>query len=603
MSEAVTSQDFHQSMLQNLNQTVQYTPFTEIVNQVPRREFGSPTIGDLYDADIGYWGIIGLSPEDGTVILTDIAQTYYIMTTIIDPADEYGFPEHPTPGAREWGHTNNSDGTTTFYTRGISRTGLGILDYIDDIHSAQSEAWNLLMIGIGERIVQLGGIIEGLPTSIVVSFDERQLCSDLELTDVGDIVDLDEIESDSTDYAEGLLDLIFVIDTTSSMRDDIDEVKANALAIIDDVAASRSNWQIGVVTYRDVPRAPFGEPSDYQVSTELGFSTDRSEITSAINRITVGGGNNFRESVYAGLMQAIEFPWRNGAKKAIILMGDAPPHDPEPDTGFTMDDVLLAAFNVDPANIYPLLIANDSATRTAFQQMADGSSGRLFNAATAEDVVDTILDTVIAIAYTPELSSLLQPDDPARVFTTEGDPLNMRSGAGLDNTVVERLSNGDIVTIIDGPIYADTYIWWNIQSPSGAEGWSVEAADGITTLVPISFDGVETGFTPPENRTLTPDDARLLTNGRGLTDGSFLNAGEFQVEWYCGNDDLNVSNDNDNWFCLNDDRSLNYTLSITDFDTICKATYNNASAFAVQDGDSEVPAYSWRCYGPSARRE
>jgi hypothetical protein len=393
-----------------------------------------------------------------------------------------------------------------------------------------------------------------------------------------------------------LLDLIFVIDTTGSMGDDIDEVKRNALAILERITASEADWRIGIVTYRDHPGYG-GDSGDYPSYVDLDFSTNPSQIQSAINAIEVNGGGDTPESVYSGLMTALEFEWRNGAKKAIVLMGDAPPHDPEPVTGLQMDDVLQYAFNLDPVNIYPLLIADNPETRVTFQQLADGSSGRMFYAASAEYVIDTMFTTIGSIAYEPELSRLLEPGEEARVFTTNNDSLNLRENPGLGETILDRLANGEIVTIIDGPIYGDTYLWWNIRTDDDNVGWSVQAADGIITLVPLSFIG-DSSYIPPDDRDSTPPDAFLLSGGRGLTDGRILPPGEFQVEWYCGARGLGVSNDNSRWYCNNRGGGVNFTLSLADFDEICKATYGNASAFAVQDGRNGVPAYNWRCYAP-----
>ena len=129
-----------------------------------------------------------------------------------------------------------------------------------------------------------------------------------------------------------LLDLVFVIDTTNSMQDDIDAVKARALEILELIDYGSVDWRVGLVTYRDYPYSPYGDRGDYTSRIDLNFSSNRSDIVAEINAIRVGGGGDFPESVYSGLMTAIGFPWRTDAKKIIILMGDAPPHDPEPET-------------------------------------------------------------------------------------------------------------------------------------------------------------------------------------------------------------------------------------------------------------------------------
>lgn len=77
----------------------------------------------------------------------------------------------------------------------------------------------------------------------------------------------------------------------------------------------------------------------------------------------------------------------------------------------------------------------------------------------------------------------------ARVQTTAGDRLNVRTGPGRSFSVLAQAGNGDLVTIVGGPTPADGYVWWQIRLASGTVGWSVEAADGVQTLVPLGGVG------------------------------------------------------------------------------------------------------------------
>jgi hypothetical protein len=73
----------------------------------------------------------------------------------------------------------------------------------------------------------------------------------------------------------------------------------------------------------------------------------------------------------------------------------------------------------------------------------------------------------------------------AEVNVTDPEGLSVREGAGLDYAIIERLPDGSIVTIISGPVESDGFVWWHIQTPAYNQGWAVEAADGIQTLIPI----------------------------------------------------------------------------------------------------------------------
>jgi uncharacterized protein YgiM (DUF1202 family) len=85
----------------------------------------------------------------------------------------------------------------------------------------------------------------------------------------------------------------------------------------------------------------------------------------------------------------------------------------------------------------------------------------------------------------PDPSASLTIGMQAQVYVTD-DGLRLRSGPGVSFGELEKMPSGTIVTVIDGPAYSGGYTWWFVRSPSGREGWAVEAADGIQTLVPIA---------------------------------------------------------------------------------------------------------------------
>lgn len=135
----------------------------------------------------------------------------------------------------------------------------------------------------------------------------------------------------------GPVDLVFVVDTTGSMGDDISAVKADMHRIHEHLQARNPDHLIGVVAYRD-------KGDDYVSKTFLGMTPDRGSVDGAIAALKVGGGGDLREHVYAGLDTALrEQPWRPHASHHIILMGDAPPHDDYRDDPRNFDNVMALA--------------------------------------------------------------------------------------------------------------------------------------------------------------------------------------------------------------------------------------------------------------------
>lgn len=70
------------------------------------------------------------------------------------------------------------------------------------------------------------------------------------------------------------------------------------------------------------------------------------------------------------------------------------------------------------------------------------------------------------------------PNDfqPGNVYaiTRMGDNLNLRSLPSLQGSIVSKLREGDQVTILEGPIEADGYVWWKMRAANGLEGWAVD---------------------------------------------------------------------------------------------------------------------------------
>lgn len=79
------------------------------------------------------------------------------------------------------------------------------------------------------------------------------------------------------------------------------------------------------------------------------------------------------------------------------------------------------------------------------------------------------------------------------VVISEGDSLNVRSGAGRANDIVVQLEDGAAVTLLEvAPELVDGFQWWRVRLPDGREGWTVDRIEGDRTLVPAKeLEGLE----------------------------------------------------------------------------------------------------------------
>ena len=191
-----------------------------------------------------------------------------------------------------------------------------------------------------------------------------------------------------------------------------------------------------------------------------------------------------------------------------------------------------------------------------------------------------------------------------RVYYNGGRTLVISATSGSDSTLIVNTANGGwlcdddsgpgvnpLITIYNAPPgQYDIWVGAYSQSNSGVSGSLRIEESG-------SSGGGNSGGGIPSNRNFPPVGAYLLTGGRGLTNGAWMAPGEFQVEWYCEQRGYRPNYDWYDWFCQTSGGARAFTLSVSDFDAICRATYNNPGAFAIRDGYNQRPAFNWRCYG------
>jgi len=261
----------------------------------------------------------------------------------------------------------------------------------------------------------------------------------------------------------GSIDVVLVVDTTGSMRDDIAEVKAYAARFVERLAAESRTFRVGLVSYRDFPELT-GDRGDHAFLNVLGFSNDKAAIQAAITGLTLGDGGDTPESVYSGIRAAIRFPWRAGVKKVILQFGDAPPHDPEPMTGLTASAIIAEARAVDPAVVYVADVSpTGSATGNAMRTVASGTGGRVLSSPSPTQVEGVLTEIVREAGSTP--------------LAWAGGPYAGRVGEPVQFDGSGSFDDGSITTFdwdFDGDgVYEDTTF-----SP------------GVTHAYPVEFTGV-----------------------------------------------------------------------------------------------------------------
>lgn len=125
---------------------------------------------------------------------------------------------------------------------------------------------------------------------------------------------------------EEKIDVVFVIDSTGSMKDDLEILKTQWIPSFTKQIETFPDYRIALLFYRDYNDSYIykGLPVKY-----FAFTNQISKFIKYINSVSIKGneGGDVPEAVYEALYAALEFyDWREDASKKIILLGDAEPH-------------------------------------------------------------------------------------------------------------------------------------------------------------------------------------------------------------------------------------------------------------------------------------
>jgi len=178
-------------------------------------------------------------------------------------------------------------------------------------------------------------------------FDEMASATEGEFYIADDGDDAVDKIADLLDRTEGPdIDLLLVIDTTVSMKDDVSFIRNKLVPIVKTKIASFEEFRIGIVLYRDY--------KEEYLTKSFQFESDLDIIQGRLNRITVSGGRDLPEAVYEGLYEAVNgFEW-NASSRLIIQVGDALPH--EIPRGTISKDMVFADAREKDISIYPILL-------------------------------------------------------------------------------------------------------------------------------------------------------------------------------------------------------------------------------------------------------
>lgn len=154
------------------------------------------------------------------------------------------------------------------------------------------------------------------------------------------------IELDITQQYERVqLDVMFLLDATGSMGDEIAQLQGNILTISDQIDALPNDVDVryGLVTYRD--------RGDQYVTRVHEFTNNVADFQDNLLNVVAAGGGDYPESMNEGLDMALNaVDWREGdTVRLMFLVADAPPqvrYQDDADYSLLMQDALARGIKI-----------------------------------------------------------------------------------------------------------------------------------------------------------------------------------------------------------------------------------------------------------------
>ncbi len=123
------------------------------------------------------------------------------------------------------------------------------------------------------------------------------------------------------------IDIMFTIDATGSMDDEINYLKSELKNIITRLDNSIEQKRVALTFYRD--------QGDEYVIKDFDFNSNINEVKENLEKQFAAGGGDFEEAVEEALKISMSKSWNDNAKsKLLFLLLDAPPH-------FTQENVII----------------------------------------------------------------------------------------------------------------------------------------------------------------------------------------------------------------------------------------------------------------------
>ena len=136
-----------------------------------------------------------------------------------------------------------------------------------------------------------------------------------------EVVNGDEIDLEAQKDISNNIEIMFVIDATGSMGDEMRYIQEEINDVISQVKKdnANANLTLAMMVYRDT--------GDQYVTRYSDFTTDYVKQQEFLSKQSANGGGDFEEAVEVAMKEAMEKQWSENSTKLLFHVADAPAHD------------------------------------------------------------------------------------------------------------------------------------------------------------------------------------------------------------------------------------------------------------------------------------
>lgn len=160
------------------------------------------------------------------------------------------------------------------------------------------------------------------------------------------------------------VDIVFILDVTGSMSNEIGSVKSNIIEFADSLTQNGIDYQLGMVTFLDI------------IENTYAFTSNKDEFKTLVGEQHAHGGGDYPENSLAAIYQGTSYQFRPQAKRIFIWITDAAYHINNSITSLTKEQVVDALLS---KGIQTHCIGNPAEQLNFYDQITLNTGGNFYD--------------------------------------------------------------------------------------------------------------------------------------------------------------------------------------------------------------------------------